>query len=88
MYDVLFHSRIPVINEETARKALLEEVGHHCCWGKGPAEDLSFLDLKSFSAMHVSSRFCNLNYVSLSQCPQIIEVATLCFFKDKLFKGN
>uniref|UniRef100_A0A8W8LMQ9 Uncharacterized protein n=1 Tax=Magallana gigas TaxID=29159 RepID=A0A8W8LMQ9_MAGGI len=43
---------VPTITEQDARESLLNFVSQHCCYGKGAAEDLKFLDLKSTSAFH------------------------------------
>ena len=58
---------MPDINEDTARKALLNEVGKHCCWGKGPAVRLRFCDLQSTSAIHVgiSVQMCCINLIAI-----------------------
>ena len=49
----MIHFSVPVITEDQARQALLEHVAQNCCYGKGAAKELTFLDLKSTSAFHV-----------------------------------
>ncbi|KAK3102359.1 hypothetical protein FSP39_010777 [Pinctada imbricata] len=43
---------VPSIDEKEAREALLSYVAENCCYGKGAAEDLKYLDLQSSSAFH------------------------------------
>ncbi|XP_005089285.1 protein SSUH2 homolog [Aplysia californica] len=43
---------VPTISEEEARDALIQFVSEHCCYGKGPAEEMKFNDLNSSSAFH------------------------------------
>ncbi|XP_021369882.1 protein SSUH2 homolog isoform X1 [Mizuhopecten yessoensis] len=45
-------SNVPTITEQDAREALLKHVAENCCYGKGAAENLKYLDLKSTSAFH------------------------------------
>ncbi|XP_069141147.1 protein SSUH2 homolog isoform X1 [Argopecten irradians] len=45
-------ANVPTISEQDAREALLKHVAEHCCYGKGAAEDLKYMDLKSTSAFH------------------------------------
>eukprot|EP00039_Didymoeca_costata_P014138 m.225263 g.225263 ORF g.225263 m.225263 type:complete len:411 (+) comp15955_c1_seq5:470-1702(+) len=40
------------ITHEQARTALLEEVAQHCCWGKGPAQNLGFGQILPSHAFH------------------------------------
>ena len=54
MIYFIFIKSVPTITEQEAREALIELVADHCCYGKGAAQDLSFNDLKSSSAFHVS----------------------------------
>jgi len=48
------HTSIPMISEDDAREALLEEVSTHCCYGKGAAQQLVFTNITASSAFHVS----------------------------------
>eukprot|EP00058_Branchiostoma_floridae_P028176 XP_002613667.1 hypothetical protein BRAFLDRAFT_66534 [Branchiostoma floridae] len=41
------------ITEEEAREALVQYVANHCCYGKSPAQDLTFTDIKRSCAFHV-----------------------------------
>ncbi|KAK2168306.1 hypothetical protein LSH36_18g06023 [Paralvinella palmiformis] len=42
----------PVLNEESAREALLDEVSHHCCYGKTAAQELEIVGLVPNVAFH------------------------------------
>lgn len=48
------HTSVPMISEDDAREALLEEVSSHCCYGKGAAQQLVFTNITASSAFHVS----------------------------------
>eukprot|EP00051_Salpingoeca_urceolata_P028356 m.486417 g.486417 ORF g.486417 m.486417 type:complete len:444 (+) comp24399_c0_seq1:578-1909(+) len=43
---------VQALSQEVTRKALLEEVGQHCCWGRAPAEDSVFSEIKASHAFH------------------------------------
>ena len=45
---------IPTISEDVARNALMDEIGQHCCYGKGAAQNLVFTNIQPSSAFHVS----------------------------------
>ncbi len=53
-FIVTSHCSIPNISENKAREALLRECRNHCCYGKGAAESLTFDNITSTSAFHVS----------------------------------
>ena len=57
-----YYFSLPVINEDQAREALLEYVAEQCCYGSGAAKDMTFRDLKSSSAFHVSTTVNSNNY--------------------------
>ena len=72
---------VPVINEAQARQALLEEVGRHCCWGKAPAEKMTFTALTTSSAFHVSVVSTACPFVDLNNDVYVITIihTGLCF---------
>lgn len=45
-------AKVPVISEDTARKALLDFIETQCCWGKGTAQKLQFTNLESSTSYH------------------------------------
>lgn len=45
-------TNLPSLTEEAAREALMEHVSQHCCYGKKPAQEMKFLDIKTTSAFH------------------------------------
>lgn len=65
----------PSITEEEAREAILQHVAEHCCFGKTAAKEMTFRELKSSSAFHVSAHpqhlsscACGCVFVPFSSC--------------------
>ena len=48
-----FYKSVPYLSEDEAKAALAQFVSEHCCYGKGPAKELTFTNLQSSSSYRV-----------------------------------
>lgn len=52
-----------ILKEDEARQALRLYVGDHFCFGKGPVEELTFIELQTSSAFHVRKYSANMSII-------------------------
>ncbi|BFZ08343.1 hypothetical protein BsWGS_11382 [Bradybaena similaris] len=43
---------VAAITDQEARDAIIQHVSEHCCYGKGPAAEMQFTEMKTSSAFH------------------------------------